>query len=477
MPVSPLSAALAVAADHGLPTEDARVLRDLTNVLVHTSPAPVVARVPITLAHLRDRDWLAQEIRQAGFLAERGAPVAPPATVVDPGPHEHGDRLVCFWAYLEHDPERFDPTAAGRSLRDLHRELGLTRSPFLPAIAWTRSGPCSTGSSRARCSPWTSSTRSATWPRACVRLYGSFDPKVIEQLTPLPDALPRRVDDPRRPGGFPPRAAMPRRAVASSVRSLTRERYSDSRKMGSTKRSGRSLLPRSSIPWARNTVARGSEHAGEGAAERRSYNDCLDWSLFHLLNGLLRGDDPSQDIVEQFSSVSIPAFAVATCLLWFFARPAGSLRLKLATASALAAAGLGLLINQAIGQLWFRDRPYTAHPHATLLLAHPSHDPSFPSDHATAAFAIAFAVCFFSRRVGALFLLAAVLVGVSRILMGLHYPGDVAAGAAIGLFSAVVVAKLGRRYIELIVRQLSRLSDPLVATATRWMAAAWRRPG
>src|SRR6266542_2149223 len=201
----------------------------------------------------------------------------------------------------------------------------------------------------------------------------------------------------------------------------------------------------------------------------------LDWSLFHFLNGLLRGDDPAQDVVEQFTSASVPAFAVATCLLWFFARPGGSLRLKLATAFALAAAGVGLVINQAIGQLWFRDRPYTAHPRATLLLAHPSHDPSFPSDHATAAFAIAFAVCFFSRRIGALFLLAAVLIGVSRILMGLHYPGDVAAGAAVGLFSAVVT-RLARRSIELIVRQLSRLSDPLVATATRRMAAAWRRP-
>src|SRR5881397_750489 len=103
VPVSPLSAALAVAMDHGLPTRDARVLRDLTNVLVHLSPAPVVARVPITLARLRDRDWFAQEIELAGFLAERGAPVAPPTDVVDRGPHEHGERLVCFWAYVDHD--------------------------------------------------------------------------------------------------------------------------------------------------------------------------------------------------------------------------------------------------------------------------------------------------------------------------------------------------------------------------------------
>src|SRR5262249_35448980 len=157
-----------------------------------------------------------------------------------------------------------------------------------------------------------------------------------------------------------------------------------------------------------------------------------------------------------------------------FARPGGSIRLKVATLSALASAGLGLLTNQAIGHVWFRERPFAARPHQTLLLSHPSHDPSFPSDHATAAFAIAFAVFLFSRRVDALFLLGALAVGLSRIFLGLHYPGDVAAGAGVGFLSALVVTKLGRSYVDFAVRLLSRVTDPVVAAATRPFAAARR---
>jgi len=120
----PLAAALAVAADHGLPVRNPRVLRDLTNVLVHLSPAPLVARVPVTLARLRPASWFAAEVELARFLAAQGAPVAPLATEVDPGPHEHGGRLVTFWRHVDHDLDRFDPAQAGHALRQLHEALG-----------------------------------------------------------------------------------------------------------------------------------------------------------------------------------------------------------------------------------------------------------------------------------------------------------------------------------------------------------------
>jgi len=203
-------------------------------------------------------------------------------------------------------------------------------------------------------------------------------------------------------------------------------------------------------------------------------SEALDWSLFHLMNGSLRGNDPIQDSVERFGSLSVPIFALGICALWFFARPRGSPRLKIATASALVSAGLGLLVNQAIGELWFRERPFDTHPGDTVLLAHRSADPSFPSDHATAAFAIAFAVFFFSRRLGVVFLVAATAIGISRVLLGLHYPSDVAAGAVIGLASALLVTTLGRPYVDTGVRWLSRLSDPVVEGTTRRIAAARR---
>ena len=131
--VAALDAALGAARGVGLPTAQPVVLRDLTNVLVHLAPAPVVARVPLTLARLRGPDWFAQELRVATFLAEAGAPIAPPADAVDPGPHEQDGLLVSFWRHVDHDPARADPVAAGRSLRDLHAALASFPEP-LPAL-------------------------------------------------------------------------------------------------------------------------------------------------------------------------------------------------------------------------------------------------------------------------------------------------------------------------------------------------------
>ena len=47
------------------------------------------------------------------------------------------------------------------------------------------------------------------------------------------------------------------------------------------------------------------------------------------------------------------------------------------------------------------------------------------------AFAIAFGVLAFSRRAGVLFLLAATLIGLSRIAVGLHYPSDSKGGETV----------------------------------------------
>jgi undecaprenyl-diphosphatase len=69
----------------------------------------------------------------------------------------------------------------------------------------------------------------------------------------------------------------------------------------------------------------------------------------------------------------------------------------------------------------------------------PSHDPSFPSDHATAAFAIAVALFLRHRKAGWVALGLATVLSIARVAVGTHYPGDVAAGAAIGAAAALVI--------------------------------------
>ncbi len=164
----------------------------------------------------------------------------------------------------------------------------------------------------------------------------------------------------------------------------------------------------------------------------------------------------------------MPLYALATAGLWLLARPFGDTRWKQASVAALGSAAVAMLASQAISHTWARPRPFTAHAGETHLLAAASPDPSFPSDHAAAAFAIAFAVLAFSRRAGVGFLAAATLIGLSRIALGVHYPTDVLAGAVVGWAAALLVTTLGRPWVTRIVTLFGRLSDPV-------LAPVWRR--
>jgi undecaprenyl-diphosphatase len=199
-----------------------------------------------------------------------------------------------------------------------------------------------------------------------------------------------------------------------------------------------------------------------GSQHPLAYGEIIDWTVFHAVNAWVASREWLEDPTTALSDVVVPLYALATVGLWFAARPYGSVRWKLASVSALLSAGIALLTNQAISHVWDRPRPFVDHPTLTHVLAARTTDPSFPSDHAAAAFAIAFAVLAFSRRGGAAFLAAATLIGLSRIALGLHYPTDVLAGTLVGLGSAALVTALGRPWVERIVGLVSRVTDPVL---------------
>jgi undecaprenyl-diphosphatase len=104
---------------------------------------------------------------------------------------------------------------------------------------------------------------------------------------------------------------------------------------------------------------------------------------------------------------------------------------------------LGLALNQLIILFAHRMRPYDAG--VTHLLIERSADFSFPSDHATASFAIAATFLVHGmRRLGFWFLAAATVIAVSRVYVGTHYLGDILGGAVTGTIAAVLIHLLYR---------------------------------
>lgn len=64
---------------------------------------------------------------------------------------------------------------------------------------------------------------------------------------------------------------------------------------------------------------------------------------------------------------------------------------------------------------------------------------SFPSGHATTAFALCYTVSFLAPRTFPAMLGLAVLIALSRIIVGAHYPSDVLGGAVVGTLGAYAV--------------------------------------
>ncbi|MGI5988923.1 MAG: phosphatase PAP2 family protein [Lachnospiraceae bacterium] len=77
-------------------------------------------------------------------------------------------------------------------------------------------------------------------------------------------------------------------------------------------------------------------------------------------------------------------------------------------------------------------RPYSVYPIKSLVSKQKTGE-SFPSRHSASAVIIAAAGCFFSVPLGIILFIAALLVSATRLLSGVHFPLDVAAGWAFGL--------------------------------------------
>jgi undecaprenyl-diphosphatase len=109
----------------------------------------------------------------------------------------------------------------------------------------------------------------------------------------------------------------------------------------------------------------------------------------------------------------------------------------------MAAAGaLGLALYKWLKKRTSRPRPYQARV-AIRLGADPLDQFSFPSGHTLHAVAFAILFTAYSPALGWLVWPFAALVASSRVVLGLHYPSDVLAGAAIGAalaFSALALA-------------------------------------
>jgi undecaprenyl-diphosphatase len=140
-------------------------------------------------------------------------------------------------------------------------------------------------------------------------------------------------------------------------------------------------------------------------------------------------------VVAQWTIWLLPLWLTVS---WFRSDADGRRELLEVLAVTLLALGFG----QAIGMAWPQPRPFMVHL-GTQFLAHVP-DPGFPSDHVTVFWSMACGALASRRfaRSGPLWFGLGLLVGWSRVFLGVHFPLDVFGALPVAVLATACVHAL-----------------------------------
>lgn len=158
-----------------------------------------------------------------------------------------------------------------------------------------------------------------------------------------------------------------------------------------------------------------------------------DFAVFQAIHDLA-GQSKILDWAGIFLAQYLPYFMLlALAVLILRRRPSFNFLAFLAL-SVLLSRGL---ITEIFRFFYDKPRPFVSLDFSPLVNVTPTH--SFPSGHAAAFFALAFALWFIERRFAGWFFIGAVFMGLARVFTGVHWPLDIVGGATVALLSVLCV--------------------------------------
>ena len=158
----------------------------------------------------------------------------------------------------------------------------------------------------------------------------------------------------------------------------------------------------------------------------------INHALFLLLNAPEHPHALLLTVATFFADYAIWLVPLAIGFSWL----RGSEHTRKVLLEATAAGLAGLLINQLIGLVWQTPRPFAIGIGNTLIPHAP--DSSFPSDHLTLLWVVAFSLLMHRRPrfAGLTLALLGLPVAWARIYLGVHFPFDMLGAASVALLSA-----------------------------------------
>ncbi len=98
------------------------------------------------------------------------------------------------------------------------------------------------------------------------------------------------------------------------------------------------------------------------------------------------------------------------------------------------------LISEVLKNLFHTVRPFVLLSEFPFLFSQGGY--AFPSGHAAFFSALAFSIFFLHRKAGIVFMFFALIIGIARIVVGVHFRIDILGGFVLGAFVAYLMKKV-----------------------------------
>ncbi|MDZ4992497.1 phosphatase PAP2 family protein [Clostridium perfringens] len=169
--------------------------------------------------------------------------------------------------------------------------------------------------------------------------------------------------------------------------------------------------------------------------------------IFNSINGLA-GKNHLLDSIMLFSSQKLPYIFAATVVVVYSIGVIGKKKKARGIAvDTVVFTVINLLISMIIGHFYYAPRPFVNDPNANLLYPHKPNS-SFPSDHSIASMSIALGLNRYNKVLGTVFILLSILMGVSRVYVGHHYPQHVVASFVMVIILNVLYTKFLSKRVQ-----------------------------
>ena len=169
-----------------------------------------------------------------------------------------------------------------------------------------------------------------------------------------------------------------------------------------------------------------------------------DIKLFYLLNNL-SGKLEIFDWIVVFTVEYLGWFVVVAFLAFlYFSLFSKSEKFRIFLVTIISVVLSRFVITEIIRFIYCRPRPFMIY---TLNQLVEDANCSFPSGHAAFFFALAMAIYFYNKKWGWAFFVATILISLSRVVAGVHYPTDIVAGAVMGVISSYLVFYFAKKYL------------------------------